>query len=68
VCKEYKNYDTLEGKVEKAITKYLGNRTKFSVAGHMIAMDIWSRTTSELRVPTDKDISIGLLEFFGSNR
>jgi len=66
--KQYKSYDHLEGTVEKTIKKSLGVKKGFSLAAHMIAKDVWDDATKNLKVPTDKDISIGIYEFFGTAR
>jgi hypothetical protein len=68
MCKEYKNYENLEGKVAKAIKKSVGLKKGFSVAAAMIAVDIWNTAKDELRSPNDQDISRGIYEFLGATR
>ena len=66
--KTYKNFDNLEGKVNKVIRKTLGLGRRSNTPAAIISMNIWQRAYNELRSPTDSDISIGIYEYFGDTR
>lgn len=66
--KQYKSYDHLEGAVTKVIRKSLGLKRGFSLDACLIAKDVWSRAANKLTLPTDRDISIGIYEFYGNTR
>jgi hypothetical protein len=66
--KKYKTYESLEGKVSKALNKSLGMMKGLNLASAMIAVEVWDNAKQEQRVPTDRDISRGIYEFFGSVR
>lgn len=66
--KTYKSYESLEGKVIKALKKSIGSNKSTTIIASVIAVDIWNRAKRQSKVPTDTDISFGIYEYLGAVR